>query len=109
MAFDVMGVIQGEVFGPVRARFRQFQNGSNGRVILRQQFRRSNYFDLCAFRQLYLWRQDHHAVLDCAFETHAYLLTPIFGQSKPVASRRSALLPAVLPKLPGHAGLKLPP
>ncbi len=55
----------------MRTRFRQLQDGSDGRIIFGKQLRPRNDLHLRSFWQPGLWRQHHHAVLDCAFEAHA--------------------------------------
>ena len=68
MAFNVMGVVESEVLGPV-PRLGQVEDGAQERRIIRPPLQR-DYLHLGTVRQLSLRRQ-HHAILDCAFEAHA--------------------------------------
>ena len=63
MAFDVIGVVESEVFWPVPW-LGQVQDSPQKQRIIRPPFQRSHL----RWRAV---RQDHHANLECAFEAHA--------------------------------------
>ena len=76
-----MRVVEREVLRPVRARFRQFQDGLEKRRIIRPRFQ-WGHLHFCAFGQLRLRGQHHHTVFDCAFVAHVFVLTRIRSQRK---------------------------
>lgn len=76
MPLGVMRVIEREVLRPAWARFCQFKDGLEKRRIISPHFQ-LRHVNLRALRQLRLGRQHYHAVLDCAFEARAYLITRI--------------------------------
>ena len=69
MAFDVIGVVESEVFWPVPW-LGQVQDSPQKRRIIRPPYQRS-HLHWRAVRQLRIGRQDHHANLECAFEAQA--------------------------------------
>ena len=70
MAFNVMGVVESEVFWPVPG-LGQAEDGAQERRIILWLPILGDHFHGCAVRQFSLWGQHHHPVLDCAFEAQA--------------------------------------
>lgn len=80
MAFDVMGVVESEVLGPV-ARLGQLEDGPQKRGIICVPFQWGN-LHLRTVGQFSLGREHHHAILDSAFEAHANCLAHYARQRK---------------------------
>ena len=83
MALDVMSVIEGVVRRPMRTWFGEFQDGGNERIIFGKQLHSRNDFHFRSLWQFGAWWQNHHAILDCAFETHLDCLVEDAFQCKP--------------------------
>jgi len=66
---DVVAVVQGVVFGPMRARFGRFKHGGKERIVLGREFK-GFYFYIGAFRQLCSRRQDDHTILHFSGHDH---------------------------------------